>query len=225
MVLLLGIAPFWLSLGPALNRQLFGDEPVNALGLLMALIGLLAAVRMLREDGRHAPRWWPRTLALGLAAAMCVFQLGHSAGLYSLGSIRTAVLGLPVPPPSQIVPLSPQQVRLTEIASQQRNEAELRGDISASFALIRGQTLVRNLYAAACYRDMAPLELPEPPALLRAEDRRRIEQYEQATVAMAERRCTEEHSLALITRKQEEIARLRDIAALQVRIYQERFGS
>ncbi|EHL97293.1 hypothetical protein HMPREF9946_04270 [Acetobacteraceae bacterium AT-5844] len=223
MALVLGIAPFWVFVG----MDHFGGAPggrENLLGVMMAMIGLLACVRMLRGDGKDAPRWMPRTMLLVVALLVCAFQLGHSAGLYSARELWHSVAGRPAPEPSNYTGLPQYQVHSTESASRQRSEAELRADIATSYALIRGQTQARNLYVAACYPAMAPMPLPEPPAFLREDDRKKIEDYEQAMIRAAERRCTEANTLAYISRKQEEIARMRDIAAIQERIYAERNG-
>jgi hypothetical protein len=223
LVLLLGIAPFWVFAGSTsqttLDGQLAGEEAFNILGLAMALIGLSQAVRMLREDWMRPPRWLPRTVLLVVAALVCAFQLGHSGGLYSVRDVWVKVAGQPAPPPSTYAGLSAAQVQSTESASRQRGEAGLRGDIATTYALIRGQSQLRNIYAEACYPALPPLELPGVPAFLQAEDRKKIDDYEQAMIRAGERRCTEANTRGSITRKQDEIARLRDIVAIQERIH------
>lgn len=238
--MILGLLPFWLFLGTSqtttVNGKLVQDSSFNVLGLILAIAGLVMAVKMLKQDGAYgeAPRWWPRTVLAVLAGLLCVFQIGQTAGFYhvnvgqSIAQWQAKLLG-PSEPRAQA--LAAELDKAMHARTQQRaasvDQVLLRDDIATSLARIHANGTLFNLYAEACDNPGKRFVLDAAPALLTDDDKTYINKAQQLAARNATERfdCDSPQVRDFMSNwLADDVLRDRANLALQTAAYRERFG-
>ena len=240
IALILGVLPFWVFLGSvqqtSVNGKLVQDSSFNTLGILLAVIGLVMAAKMLRKDGSYGEyeRWLPRTALTGVAALVCLFQIGQSAGLYhvnvgkSIETLQSRILGPSEPGASRLAAdLDAETLKRVQDRSATADPLSLRDDIATTVARIQGSATLYNLYAAACDSGAKRFVLEDVPALLNADDRVYVENArkhaEQSQAAGFN--CQRPVTRAFMTQwLPDDVLRARNSLALQTAAYRSRFG-
>lgn len=240
IALILGLLPFWVFLGSVqqttVNGRLVQDSSFNILGILLAVIGLVMAIKMLRKDGSYGEyeRWLPRTLLTVAAALVCLFQIGQAAGLYrvdaakSIETLQSRLFGPSEPGSSKLAAqIDAETHKRVQERSAAADQVSLREDIATTMARIHGSATLYNLYAAACDGGPRRFVLDKVPALLSADDRayveqaRTIAQQNQAAGFRCDRPVTREFMSKWLPL---DVLRARDSLALQTAAYGSRYA-
>ncbi len=240
IALILGVLPFWVFMGSVqqttVNGKLVQDSSFNILGLILAVAGLVMAVKMLRKDGSYDEyeRWLPRTLLTVVAALVCLFQIGQSAGLYhvnvgkSFETLQSRLLGPSEPGASNLTAsLDAETRKRVQDRSATVDQLSLRDDIATTVARIQGSATLYNQYAAACDSGAKRFVLEDMPTLLNADDRIYVEnarkhaEQSQAADFHCQRPVTREFMTQWLPN---DVLRARASLALQTAAYRSRFG-
>lgn len=240
VALILGLLPFWLFLGTSqqttVNGRVVQDTSFNILGLILAIAGLVMAVKMLFKDGAYGEpqRWWLRSVLAVLAAALCIFQIGQTSGFYKveLGrefvELKTRLFG-PSEPGARS--LASELDKASRARVEQRaasvDQVVLRDDIATSVARIYANGTLFNLYAAACDDPGRRFRFEEAPTLLGDDDRAFIEKSKSLAEQNAADRvdCTSPSTREFMREwLADDVHRDRAALALQVEAYRKRFG-
>ncbi|WP_395678705.1 hypothetical protein [Inquilinus sp.] len=231
IAILLGLLPFWLFVGMSqttkINGEVVQDSSLNVLGIVLAVIGIVIAFKMLRDDGSFGqpPRWWARTVLAIVAILLGLFQGVYSLGLVRLSDIEVAIMGRPAPPPSTYAGLDPGLKASTVTRSAALDQGRLRDDIVTTLIRI-GQARARhNAYAESCHRGKWQIEAADLPAVLDDADRREIADKEAAAAVEPAPPCAHANARRFMTGLSDDVSQDRDILALQLAAYRDRFGS
>lgn len=238
--LLLGMLPFWLFLGTTQQASVNGikvqDSSFNILGLVLAIAGLVMAVKMLKNDGSYGEpsRWWARSVLCIAAALLCVFQIGQSAGLYnvnvgqSIQELQARLFGPSEPRPQSLANELDKEMRArTEQRAATVSQVLLQDDITTSLARIHANGTLYNLYAEKCNNPGKRFVLDEIPALLNEQDKTYIANAQKLAARNASDRfdCQGAQMRDFMTNwLAGDVLRDRANLAVQTAAYRERFG-
>ncbi|SPT37666.1 Uncharacterised protein [Achromobacter denitrificans] len=238
--LLLGMLPFWLFLGTTQQASVNGikvqDSSFNILGLILAIAGLVMAVKMLKNDGSYGEpsRWWARSVLCVVAALLCVFQIGQSAGLYnvnvgpSIQQLQSQIFGPSEPRPQSLAGELDKEMReRTEQRAATVSQVLLRDDIATSLARIHANSTLYNLYAEKCNNPGQRFVLDDVPALLTEPDKTYIANAQKLAARNASDRfdCQGAQMRDFMSNwLAGDVLRDRANLAVQTAAYRERFG-
>ena len=238
--LLLAMLPFWLFLGTTQQASVNGikvqDSSFNILGLILAIAGLVMAVKMLKNDGSYGEpsRWWARSVLCVVAALLSVFQIGQSAGLYnvnvgqSIQELQARLFGPSEPRPQSLASELDRDMRArTEQRAATVSQVLLRDDIATSLARIHANSTLYNLYAEKCNNPGKRFVLDEIPALLTEQDKTYIANAQKLAARNASDRfdCQGAQMRDFMSNwLAGDVLRDRANLAVQTAAYRERFG-
>ncbi|MEO3433768.1 hypothetical protein [Inquilinus sp. CAU 1745] len=228
LALAMGLLPFALFGGSTsrveVNGEVVSESSLNLLGLGLAVAGIIFAWRSLAATGGN--RALRSTLA-GITMAVCVIQLPLSAGLVSLDGIRTAVTGKPPLPPVSYEGLNEETEQMARNIVADNDRAYVENDIVNRYASMLGDLNEHVAYADFCHGGQYRVDVAERRALPDIVTPEMVATIEErmAFVALSETpECSESNTQRYMAEKVGRVRHSRDVLAIEVAAYSERFG-